>query len=209
MTRTTCARARELVQFYLDDQLSQKQAEDLQRHLSGCAACREELSALLRLRHTIVATDPTPQIMPEGEPADLTEAIMRRVAAYEVSKAQQAEARAEGLARRRAALERRPEFIPDFVPGWVGWRSVGVSAVMVALLITALLPGGWGAMANTLAHQLDGMVSALLSPGPDQISWAVWLAGGLVTLAAFVWFMRADASSQWRRAISERLPPLW
>ena len=95
------------------------------------------------------------------------------------------------------------------VPTWVGPRSIAVSVVLVALLVTALLPGGWGAVANTLAHQFDGVISALLSPGPDQVSWAVWLAGGLVTLMAVIWFMRADASSQWRRAISERLPQLW
>src|SRR6516162_9522517 len=40
-------------------------------------------------------------------------------------------------------------------------------------LVTALMPGGWNAA-----------IAALLSPGPDQISWAVWLGGGLVTLLA-------------------------
>jgi len=192
MSRTTCGSTEKLIQLYLDDRLSQKQAEELQRHLSGCAACREELSALLSLRHAVVETDISPDITQAGAPADLTDAIMRRIAAYET----------------RKKLERRPEFIPDFVPEWVGWRSVVVSVVLVALLVTALL-GGLGSVANTLAHQFDGVISALLSPGPDQISWAVWLGGGLLTLLAVIWFVRADASSQWRRAISERLPQLW
>jgi anti-sigma factor RsiW len=200
MTRRQCVRASAWIQLYLDDRLSQAQAEELQRHLGGCAACREELSALLSLRHAIVETDLTSATASESapEPADLTDAIMRRIAAFESRKVEE-----------RAALERQPVIVPDRTSTWVGPRSIAVSVVLVALLITALLPGGWGAVANTLAHQFDGVISALLSPGPDQVSWAVWLAGGLVTLMAVVWFMRADASSQWRRAISERLPQLW
>ena len=192
MTRTTCARTGKLIQLYLDDRLSQTQALELQRHLGGCAACREELSALLNVRHAMIETDGELDLAPEGAPEDLSDAIMRRIAVYET----------------RKKLERRPEFIPDFVPEWVGWRSIVVSVALVALLVTALL-GGLGPVANTLAHQSDGVISALLSPGPDQISWAVWLGGGLVTLLAVIWFVRADASSQWRRAISERLPQLW
>jgi anti-sigma factor RsiW len=199
-----CARASTWIQLYLDDRLSQERAGELQRHLGACAACREELTSLLSLRQSIIATDLTPHQTPEGaaEPADLTDAIVRRIAAYETRKALEAE-------ERRAALERRPEFIPDFVPAWVGRRSIAVSVLLVALLVAALQPGGLSAVANTLAHQLDSAVSALLTPGPDQVSWAVWLAGGVVTLVVLVWFMRADASSEWRRAISERFPQLW
>jgi anti-sigma factor RsiW len=187
MSRTTCASTGKLIQLYLDDRLSQAQALELQRHLGGCAACREELGALVNLRMAIVATDIEPDLAPEGAPEELTDAIMRRIATYETRKAVE-----------RKALERRPEFIPDFIPEWVGWRSVVISVALVALVITALLPGGWNAV-----------IGALLSPGPDQISWAVWLGGGLVTLLAVIWFVRADASSQWRRAISERFPQLW
>jgi len=192
MTRTTCARTGKLIQLYLDDRLSHAQALELQQHLGGCAACREELSALLNVRHAVIETDGELDLAPEGVPEDLSDAIMRRIAVYET----------------RKKLERRPEFIPAFVPEWVGWRSVLVSVALVALLVTALL-GGLGTVGNTLAHQFDGVTSVLLSPGPDQISWAVWLGGGLVTLLAVIWFVRADASSQWRRAISERLPQLW
>lgn len=189
MTRRQCARTEKLIQLYVDDRLSQGQTVDLQRHLSECAACRAELGALVSLRGAIVETDMTPEMTPAGAPdaADLTEAIMRRVAVYEARKAVE-----------RTALERRPEFIPDFVPEWFGWRSVVVSVALLALVVTALMPGGWNAA-----------ISALLSPGPDQLSWAVWLGGGLVALMAVVWFVRADASSEWRRAISERLPQLW
>jgi anti-sigma factor RsiW len=203
MTRT-CASAQQLIHLYLDDRLNEKQAEALQRHLSGCAACREELSALLNLRLVIIATDIEMGLTPERahEPADLTDAIMQRVAAYEIHKA-------EAEVEKRTELERRRETLPDFFPARVGWRSVGVSVVLVALLVTALLPGGWGAVADTLARDSNGVVGVLLSPGPNQISWAVWLGGGLVTLMAVVWFVRADASSEWRRAISERLPQLW
>jgi anti-sigma factor RsiW len=182
MSRTTCARTGKLIQLYLDDRLSQAQALELQRHLSGCAACRGELSALVNVRHAMVMTDVEPDLALEGAPEDLSDAIMRRIAAYET----------------RKNLERRPEFIPDFVPEWVGWRSVVVTVALLALVVTALMPGGWNAA-----------ISALLSPGPDQLSWAVWLGGGLVTLLALIWFARADASSEWRRAISERLPQLW
>jgi hypothetical protein len=208
MTRMQCAHTRKLIQLYLDDRMSLSQMEELRRHLVDCAACREELSALVSLRAAIVETDMTLDLMPAGapDPADLTEAIMRRVAAYEASKIEAQEA---SKASKAAALERRSEFLPDFVPAWVGPRAIAVGVALVALLVTALLPGGWGAVAMTLSRDLDGAVGALLSPGPDQVLWAVWLGGGLVALLAVVWFARADASSEWRRAISERLPQLW
>jgi len=81
MTRTRCARTGKLIQLYLDDQLSHAQAQQLQRHLGGCAACREELSALLNVRHAMIETDGELDLAPGGAPEDLADAIMRRIAA--------------------------------------------------------------------------------------------------------------------------------
>src|SRR5690242_18215423 len=117
MTRT-CARTQRLIHVHLDDRLSQKQAEALQQHLGGCVACREELDSLLNLRSAIVSTDSVMDMAPETtpDPAELTEAIMRRVVAYEMHKA-------EAKAKKRAEREQWRGARPDFVPARFGWRS--------------------------------------------------------------------------------------
>ena len=84
MTRTTCARTEKVIQLYLDDRLNRAQALELQRHLGDCAACREELSALLNVRHALIETDGELDLAPEGAPEDLADAIMRRIAVYEM-----------------------------------------------------------------------------------------------------------------------------
>ena len=53
-----------------------------------------------------------------------------------------------------------------------------VGVAMLALLVTALLPG-LGRGGEYVSARPRRRVGVLLGPGPDRCSWAVWLGGGL------------------------------
>jgi len=107
---------------------------------------------------------------------------------------------------------------------WRRWQSAGPSrrwtgAALVALAVALATfvwpaPFGQGVTPAMLAqleptHLLGAAEQWLLTPGPDAIMWAIWVAGAVVALVAVAWFARADASAEWRRALVERLPQLW
>ena len=50
-----CEAARPLLESYLDGELDRAAVDELESHLSTCAACRAELAALERLRTTLRA----------------------------------------------------------------------------------------------------------------------------------------------------------
>lgn len=184
-----CRKATYLIQLYLDGRLAPARHVHLEQHLASCAACRHELAVLQSIRGAAAEGELVP------EPADLTALVMSRVAAYE--------------ARRALAAAPSPAAPPFGLPRWViGWRGAVVAALML-LSIALLQPTAFGGLGATLTRDVSGAFNALLGPGPDSISWAVWLLGSIVALAFTVWFARAEASSAWRRAIAQRLPQLW
>jgi anti-sigma factor RsiW len=187
----TCRKSAYLMQLYIDGRLAPARHVHLEQHLSSCAACRRELALLEVVRDAASAGELAP------ESPDLAPLIMRRVVAFE--------------ARRALAADREhaPSGPPLGLPRWaIGWRGAALALLM--LLIVALLqPAAFGGIGGALTRDVSGAVQALLGPGPDAISWAVWALGSAVALAIAVWFARADASSGWRRAIAQRLPQLW
>lgn len=181
----TCKRTASLLQLYVDDRLAPAQVARLERHLAGCGNCREELALFECIR------DGAGESELIEEPADLTQRVLDRVAAFE--------------SRRAAAAQ---EWLPGVSGLAASWRKVALA--LVALVALALLPSGNAfALTDTLSRHVASAYILLLTPGPDSISWGVWAAGGLVAGAFTIWFARADASSGWRRAISQRLPQLW
>lgn len=107
---------------------------------------------------------------------------------------------------------------------WRRWQSAGPSwrwmGAVLLLALAALAVVVWPApfgqiMTPVMLAQLEptrllGVAEQwLLTPGPDAIVWAIWVAGAVVTLTAVAWFARADASAEWRRALVARLPQLW
>ena len=53
MSNMTCAEARALVQLRMDGPLDAARAVDVERHLGGCAACREHADELRALRESL------------------------------------------------------------------------------------------------------------------------------------------------------------
>lgn len=180
----TCKKITYLLQLYVDGRLAPAQLARVEHHLAGCAPCRAELALLECIR------DSSRECELIAEPADLTQRVLDRVAAYEAH---------------RAATE---ELLPGVAGFAASWRKVAVA--VVALILLALVPSGnASALTDTVSRHLASAYILLLTPGPDSISWGVWAVGGLVAGAFTVWLARADASSSWRRAIAQRLPQLW
>jgi anti-sigma factor RsiW len=181
----TCKRAAYWLQLYIDGRLERTRLARLEQHLAICGACPQELALLEQIRDGARASELV------AEPAELTERILYRIAAYEARHAARAE-----------------EWLPG-VPRWaIGWRSA-VVALLVFAALALLQPGAFATLSDTLSRHATNAYTLLMAPGPDAISWGVWVGGLVAALLLTVWFARADASSAWRRAISERLPQLW
>jgi anti-sigma factor RsiW len=181
----TCKKAAYWLQLYIDGRLEPSRLPRLEQHLAACDTCRQDLALLEQIR------DGARESVLVAEPADLTERILYRIATYEAWRAARAEAWLPGI------------------PRWaIGWRS-GVVALLVLAALALLKPGALAAFTDALSHHANSAYMLLMMPGPDSISWAIWAGGVLAALALTVWFVRADASAQWRRAISQRLPQLW
>ncbi len=182
----TCKRAAYWLQLYIDDRLERSRLAHLEQHLAACDHCREELALLEQIRDCAQESELV------AEPANLTERILDRVAAFEARRALRAQ-----------------EWLPG-VPQWaLGWRSAVVAMLILLALVIVADPTAFATMSNSLTNHATSAYTLLLMPGPDSISWGIWAGGIAAGLALAVWFARADASSAWRRAISQRLPQLW
>jgi hypothetical protein len=94
------------------------------------------------------------------------------------------------------------------------WRGIGlrrvlalaVGIVALAIFAQATTPKLFD---GVTAHIFPNVLQLLSTPGPEAIAWSVWIAGATLTLGAFAWFARTDASEELRRALADRLPQLW
>lgn len=193
-----CRRASGLMSQYIDARLDVRGMERLERHLVTCPACRQDL-ARLRVMQLALREERLVE-----EPAGLTAHVMRRVSAYEAKRASDA-----ALARQRKALkaERRAARTQ-------AWRAIGVRRVL-ALAVALVAFVVWAQVTTPrllpsfTTHLGPNVLQLLVTPGPYEIAWSVWIAGAALALAIFTWLARADASEELRRALVERLPQLW
>ena len=190
-----CGRANDWMSLYLDSRLEMRRLEQLERHLLGCEACRRDLA---RLRLVQMALRDERMV---EEPAGLNEHVMRRISAYEAQRASKA-----AMARQRAAARR--------IARGQAWRGAGARrALALALTLVAFVV--WAQVTtptllpNLAAHLGPNLLQLLVSPGPYEIAWSVWIAGATLALAAFTWLARTEASEEFRRALADRLPQLW
>ncbi|HEX8997812.1 MAG TPA: zf-HC2 domain-containing protein [Ktedonobacterales bacterium] len=190
-----CGRASSWLNLYIDGRLDVRRLSRLEGHLLTCPACRGEL-ARLRMMQAVLREERMVE-----EPAQLTEHVMGRISAYEAQRASEA-----ALARQRAAalkIERAQ-----------AWRGVGARRALALVLALAAVVV-WAQM--TTPALLSGMAARLgpnllqllVTPGPDEIAWSVWIAGGALAVGVFTWLARTDASEELRRALADRLPQLW
>jgi predicted anti-sigma-YlaC factor YlaD len=182
----TCKKAAYWLQLYIDGRLDRSRLARLEQHLHACAACREDRVVLEQIRACACEGELV------AEPADLTERVLARIAAYEARRARSAEDWLSGI------------------PAWaLSWRSIVVAMAVVVALAFLFEPRAFARLSASLSSQATSIYALLMMPGPDSISWGIWAGGVAAALMLAVWFARADASSSLRRAIAERLPQLW
>ncbi|MEO7002710.1 MAG: zf-HC2 domain-containing protein [Ktedonobacterales bacterium] len=219
-----CSQAIKRLHLYVDRRLDPRSLMPLEQHLYGCAACCAELRMLEMIGASVEGLESAP------EPPALTEQTMRRIAAYEAEKASQAARARQKRARRHArhAIRQiegvralKPVTAPP-QPGWIGWLSGAAVSVgprrltALAVIGAALIVWAYAGfsintvlMAPSVALRLlPQFVQLLLSPGPEQIAWGVWVGAALVVSAGITWFARASVYADWRRSLAERLPQL-
>lgn len=190
-----CGRASSWLNLYIDGRLDVRRLSRLEGHLLTCPACRGEL-ARLRMMQAVLREERMVE-----EPAQLTEHVMGRISAYEAQRASEA-----ALARQRAAARK--------IERAQAWRGVGARRALALVLALAAVVV-WAQM--TTPALLSGMAARLgpnllqllVTPGPDEIAWSVWIAGGALAVGVFTWLARTDASEELRRALADRLPQLW
>lgn len=192
MSAHTCQRYSTWIPLYRASTLELVDVQRLEAHLRRCALCRADLAAQDAVQ---LAVQTQPGV---DAPPQLTERILGRIACYEAARpasrvAPHVELRAFGRAPNRFVL---------------AWRYSLVAAVLT-VAYALLRPVAWATFMDAVARNLNDLMTILIAPGPDEISWGVWILGVGVLLFVVLRFWRADASVAWRRELSERLPQLW
>jgi anti-sigma factor RsiW len=204
-----CGRASAWMSLYVDGRLDVRRLNQLEEHLMACPECRRDL-ARLRLMQSALSEERL-----VDEPVGLHESVMRGISAYEAQQASAAAMERQRVAARKAAkaqaqAEKAERKASGAQPG-LGIGARRALALVGALLLVfawaqltqpTLLPGA-------AQHLGPNLLQLLVTPGPYQIAWSVWIAGAALALGIFTWFARTDASEELRRALAERLPQLW
>lgn len=193
MTQRTCQRYSVWVPLYLAGTLEPAEAQRLEAHLRRCALCRSDLVAQDAVQ---VAVHLLPGV---ADPPQLTERILGRIASYEASRPAPRTAQCPVP---RAILRSAPSRTV------LVWRY-SVAAVVLTVAFALLRPVAWASFVSAVTRNLSDLMVLLLAPGPDEISWGVWILGVGVLAFILLRFWRTDASVTWRRELSQRLPQLW
>jgi anti-sigma factor RsiW len=128
----------QLLAGYADSTLSDREREDVERHLATCERCRDESALATRALGELKTIHEEP--VPLGVTAPVRQEIARRAAAH----------------RPRGVSER------------VVWAAVGaVAAVFVALLATTVLPNLGAGSADMTAGASSGAVAAAGAGAPE------------------------------------------
>jgi predicted anti-sigma-YlaC factor YlaD len=176
----TCAHAATWLQLYVDGRLHVRHLARLEAHLDTCATCRQDLVLLE------VICEAATVVAPLQEPAQLTHAIMSRVAALE--------------ARRAAATSQR-----RFGVGWADALLAGAMATVATLVFLLFQPGlrqtASLAMSQTVVP-LERSLAAFLVASSSWFAWLVWIGIGLLITVCFA---GGEVRAEWRRSLMARL----
>jgi anti-sigma factor RsiW len=172
-----CAQYADWLQLSVDGRLDANRQRSLDAHLAVCAACRHDYALLEEVRDALA--------MPVVADIDLTDAIRRRVAHYELAMAER---------RERLHVIRR-----DLL------RNSAIVVVLLMLVVAFMQPTLWHSATDSVQRTWPQLLTLAMSPGPYSIAWAIWAAAVLVALGLLIWLRRTETLTTWRRALEERL----
>lgn len=180
----SCGRMMRWIQLYLDGRLETRRLARLEHHLAECVDCRDELDQMQAICQA--AAVPV-TVLGVRESADLTNAVMTRIALLETRRA-----------RSRQGAE--------FTPGWGDALLAAMLATLATAVLLALQPSLWHPVSLAFGHALDTMRHSLmvrLGDSPEWLAWVVWVGGGVLLALAFA---GAEVRANWRRTLLARLP---
>lgn len=119
-----CIKAKQLIQTYLDQQISENEKKELEKHIQSCSSCREELKEWNHLFSGV-------RMLAEEQPvpAGMTQSIMQRIHSEQVI------VKPSIWERLKHSLS-----IPRFSIRWVGAAAVAVIAVALFMNVTWFSP---------------------------------------------------------------------
>ena len=196
----TCSRAQEWMQLYLDKRLSLTRIRALERHMERCEQCRAEW---MLLEDVAAGVHSLEHII---EPAELTEAVMTRIAAVT----------AQPPLETPAALQRQKQRVVRVAPFHLAAWDILLSTILATLVVLGfvlaqpVLRDTLGTLVNPAIAASLGVFQALFSPNdglvPFWLVWALWVGLGIaITLLV----AGSEIRSLWRQRIRERLPQTW
>lgn len=178
-----CSKANRQLQLYLDHHLSFSQMHSLERHLSSCLACQEELFALEEITS---ALRETPLVV---EPANLTATIMQRVASR------------EGIREGTSYQLLRPS-LQELLSVLVLATFTTFIAIIVQPSLRMTLPIANGH--DTLSLAFFDILHSLLTNG--NVMPLLWVIGTLAGVAITLVAAGDELRGIWFKAMVDRLP---
>jgi anti-sigma factor RsiW len=190
-----CTRAEQQLQLYIDRRLSLGEMRRLEAHLTGCAACREELRMLETITHALDVSQAV------TEPEMMHAQIIQRVASLAAASVSQS--------AEHVRLQNRP-----FSP-WRPSLTELLAAILLATVATlglilqqpslrAVLPIANGHDSLTIAFL--NAVHALTSMDSSTLSLVLWIAGTILGICITLVFAGNEMRSRWFKAMMDRLP---
>jgi Putative zinc-finger len=180
-----CKKATRLLQLYIDGCLTMQQTRALEAHVSGCAACREELELLQEVAYALR----NPGLI--AEPEDLKMQIMQRVAMTP----QRNEVRKFSPLRPSLPQALAIIFLATFAT---------FGSIVAQPSLRRLLPFANGH--DSLSIAFMNVLHAFGEFNSGTLTLAFWVVGTILGVCITLVLAGTEMRSQWFKAMMERLP---
>lgn len=180
-----CSEASKQIQLYLDNRLILKQVRELEAHMAECVSCQQELSALEDVARSLQSFGMV------TEPANLTVAIMQRVA----MSTQQYDTRTFKLWR---------PSLRELIAAVILATITTMGIILGQPSLRAILPFANGHDPVSLFFM--SILQIMTSAGGDTISLILWIGGTILGICITLALAGSEVRTQWYKAMMDHLP---
>lgn len=180
-----CSEASKQIQLYLDNRLSLKQVRELEAHMAECVSCQRELSVLEDVVGSLQGFGMV------AEPANLTVAIMQRVAVS----TQQYDTRTFKLWR---------PSLRELIAAVILATITTMGIILGQPSLRAVLPFANGH--DPVSLFFINILQIITSAGGDTISLILWVGGTILGICITLALAGSEVRTQWYKAMMDHLP---
>lgn len=180
-----CSEASKQIQLYLDNRLSLKQVRELEAHMAECVSCQRELSVLENVVGSLQGFGMV------AEPANLTVAIMQRVAVS----TQQYDTRTFKLWR---------PSLRELIAAVILATITTMGIILGQPSLRAVLPFANGH--DPVSLFFINILQIITSAGGDTISLILWVGGTILGICITLALAGSEVRTQWYKAMMDHLP---